>query len=124
MLISPLSRILSEVGRSVADTQKALDRNSIETQMTIDSDEGMGGYDIEATWYHIPEVDIELKLSLSMEYEEERDSNKRIRGYKPVLHAAPLNASYGSLYGYDVKGSSTLKAKIVVVPPATASNKE
>jgi hypothetical protein len=123
VLINPLTRILSEMGRSVADTQKALDRNSIDTQIAIDSDKGLEGYDIQATWYHIPEVDLELKMSLSMKYEVERDSKKKVRGYRPVLNAAPLNASYKSLYDYDAKGSSTLKAKIVVVPPATSINK-
>nr|WP_321497505.1 hypothetical protein [uncultured Methanolobus sp.] len=118
VLVSPLSTILGEMGRSIAQTQRALDRNSIDTQIELSSDEVLKEYNLEATWYHIPEVDIELKMTLSISYEEEKDSKGRVRGYKRILNAAPLNASYKSINSYDVEGSSVLKAKIVSVPPS------
>jgi hypothetical protein len=118
VLVSPLSTILSEMGKSIAQTQKAMDKNSIDTQIELSSDEVLKDYNLEATWYHLPEVDIELKMALSMSYEEEKDSKGRVRGYKRILNAAPLNASYKSLHSYDVEGSSILKAKIVSVPPS------
>lgn len=118
ILITPLSRFLGEVGRAVAETQLALDRNSIKTQIEIDEVKALSEYDIQAAWYHIPEVDLELKMSLTIKLEEERDSKNRIRSYKPVLNASPLNASYNSLYSYDVQGSSCIKAKIVSIPAA------
>lgn len=119
ILITPLSRFLGEVGRAVAETQLALDRNSIKTQIEIDEEKALSEYDIQAAWYHIPEVDLELKMSLTVKLEEERDSKNRIRSYKPVLNASPLNASYNSLYSYDVQGSSCIKAKIVSIPAAS-----
>nr|WP_304364437.1 hypothetical protein [Methanosarcina sp. KYL-1] len=115
---------MGEVGRSVAETQRTLDRNSIKTQLEIEEDEGLKDYDIQATWYHIPEVDLELKMSLTMKLEEERDSKNLVRGYKPVLNAAPLNASYNSLYSYDVRGSSSIKAKIVSIPASSKLREE
>ncbi|WP_407355636.1 hypothetical protein [Methanolobus sp. WCC5] len=118
VLVSPLSTILGEMGKSIAQTQRALDRNSIDTQIELETEESLKDYGLEATWYHIPEVDIELKMALSMGYEEERDSKDRVRGYRRVLNAAPLNASYKSLNSYAVEGSSILKAKIVSVPPS------
>ena len=118
VLVSPLSTILGEMGKSIAQTQRALDRNSIDTQIELSSDEVLKEYNLEATWYHIPEVDIELKMTLSMSYEQEKDSKGRVRGYKRILNAAPLNASYKSINSYDVEGSSVLKAKIVSVPPS------
>ncbi|WP_242492660.1 hypothetical protein [Methanolobus psychrotolerans] len=124
VLVSPLSTILSEMGKSIAQTQRALDRNSIDTQIELSTDEVLNEYNLEATWYHIPEVDIELKMALSMKYEEERDSKNRVRGYRPVLNAAPLNASYNSLNSYAVEGSSVLKAKIVSVPPSSRNVEE
>ena len=71
VLITPLSRLLGEIGRSVAETQRALDRNSIKTQIEIDEEKALSEYDIQATWYHIPEVDLELKMSLTVKLEEE-----------------------------------------------------
>ncbi len=119
VLINPLSRILGEVGRSIAETQRALDLNSIKTQIEIDDEKSLSEYDIQAAWYHIPEVDLELKMSLTVRFEEERDSKGRVRGYRPVLNASPLNASYNSLYSYDVQGSSCIKAKIVSIPASS-----
>ncbi|KKG15902.1 hypothetical protein EO98_10540 [Methanosarcina sp. 2.H.T.1A.6] len=116
VLITPLSRLLGEIGRSVAETQRTLDLNSIKTQIKIDEEKALSEYDIQAAWYHIPEVDLELKMSLTVKLEEERDSKNRVRGYRPVLNASPLNASYNSLYSYDVQGSSCIKAKIVSIP--------
>lgn len=124
VLISPLSQIIREVGTSIAETQKALDRNSLNTQLEIENDEILSQYDIQATWHHIPEVELELKMALSMSYEEEKDSKGNIRGYRPVLRAAPINASYRSLYEYDVQGASTLKAKFVSIPPSVQLIKE
>jgi hypothetical protein len=124
VLVSPLSTILAEMGKSIAETQRAMDKNSIATQIELSSDEALKDYNLEATWYHLPEVDVELKMALSMSYEEEKDSRGRVRGYKRVLKAAPLNASYKSLNSYDVEGSSVLKAKIVSVPPSYRSVEE
>ena len=124
VLITPLSRLLGEVGCSVAETQRALDRNSIQSQLEIEEDENLKDYGIQATWYHIPEVDLELKLSLSIKLETEVDSKNKVRGYKPVLNAAPLNASYNSLYNYNVEGSSSIKAKIVSIPGSSKLSEE
>ncbi|AEH61299.1 conserved hypothetical protein [Methanosalsum zhilinae DSM 4017] len=120
MLVSPLATILSEVGRSIAVTQRELDRNSINTQIELSSDEVLKNYDLDATWYHIPEVDLELKMALTMKYEEERDSKNQLRGYRRVLSAAPLNASYVSTNSYAVEGSSVLKARIISIPPSSS----
>lgn len=124
ILITPLSKLLGEVGRSVAETQRALDRNSIKTQLEIEEDETLKDYDIQATWYHIPEVDLELKISLSVKMEKELDSKNQVRGYKPVLNAAPLNASYNSLYSYNVLGSSSIKARVVSIPTSSKLREE
>jgi len=124
VLITPLSRLLGEVGCSVAETQRALDLNSIKSQLEIEEDENLKDYGIQATWYHIPEVDLELKLSLSIKLETEVDSKNKVRGYKPVLNAAPLNASYNSLYNYNVEGSSSIKAKIVSIPGSSKLSEE
>ncbi|AGF97502.1 hypothetical protein MmTuc01_2174 [Methanosarcina mazei Tuc01] len=43
ILITPLSRLLGEVGRSVAETQRALDLNSIKTQIEIDEEKADPG---------------------------------------------------------------------------------
>ncbi len=119
VLVNPLSRIITEVGKSISETQQAMDRNSIDTQLAIDNDEILSQYDIQATWHHIPEVELELKMALTMKYKEEKDSKGVVRGYRSKLHAAPLNASYKNYHEYDVEGASTVKAKFVSIPPSS-----
>jgi hypothetical protein len=118
VLVNPLAKIIAEVGKSISETQQAMDRNSIDTQLAIDNDEILSQYDIQASWHHIPEVELELKMALTMKYKEEKDSKGVVRGYLPKLFAAPVNASYKNLHEYDVNGASIIKAKFVSVPPS------
>lgn len=104
------------MGKAVAETQKALDRNSADTQIFIENDEILGQYDLRATWYHMPEVDLELKMSLSMHEETKLDTGIST----PKMFAAPINASYVKNFDYDVSGSSEIKVKIVPIPPPSA----
>lgn len=121
VLIRPLGRVLTLVASSIAEAQGTMDANSIATQKAIDQaiENGEIEYDIQAPWYHFPDVDIELKMALSMTEKAEVDRKGKVRGYKLTLLAAPLNAEYKNTYNYDVNGSSHIKAKIASIPPAT-----
>jgi hypothetical protein len=118
VLAEPLGEIVKHVGRAIAETQQALDRNSIAIEAELADKREELGYDLHATWYHLPETDIEIKMSLSMHWEEEKKAGKTV-AWKPILYAAPLNASYKNLFNYDATGTSVLKAKIVSIPPAS-----
>ena len=118
VLVEPLGEIIKHVGRAVAETQRELDRNSIATETELADKSEELGYDLHATWYHLPETDIEIKMSFSMQWEEEKKGGQTV-AWKPVLYAAPLNASYQNLFEYDATGTSVLKAKIVSNPPAS-----
>lgn len=124
ILIEPLGEILKYMGRAIAETQRALDENSIATETELAEVREKIGYDLHATWYHIPETDLELKMSLSMQWEEEKEEEGKPPVWKPMLYAAPLNASYRNLFDYDVTGASVLKAKIVSIPPASTIARE
>ena len=124
VLIEPLGEILKYMGRAIAEAQRALDENSIATETELADVREKIGYDLHATWYHIPETDLELKMSLSMQWEEEKEEEGKPPVCKPILFAAPLNASYRNLFDYDVTGASVLKAKIVSIPPASTIARE
>ena len=122
VLIEPLGDILKYVGRAIAETQQALDGNSIATETELADKREELGYNLHATWYHLPETTLELKMSLSMQLDEEKKRGKDGKEYvvqKRILRAAPLNASYKNLFDYDATGTSTLKTKIVSIPPAS-----
>jgi len=125
VLIAPLGKTLKYIGVSVSEAQKGLDANSIATQKAIDLaiENGELTHHVEAPWYHFPEVNVEIKMALSMTLKKEVDKNKKVRGYKPIILAAPLNATYKNTYKYDVNGTSQIKAKIVSIPPSSKLSK-
>jgi len=114
-LVRPLSEVLLSVGKSIVETQRELDRNSADTQILIENDQALSQYDIRATWYHMPEIDLELKMSLSVHEKTNIETQVSV----PILMSSPLNASYVKNYEYDVAGSSQIKVKIVSIPPPT-----
>ncbi|MBL7209038.1 MAG: hypothetical protein ISS52_02965 [Dehalococcoidia bacterium] len=118
VLIAPLGELLKHVGRAIAEAQRALDENSIATEVELADKREELGYDLHATWYHLPETNIEIKMSVSMHWEEEEEKEEgKPVVWKPVLYAAPLNASYKSLFDYEAAGTSVLRAKVVCIPP-------
>jgi len=118
VLISPLERILTEVARGVAEAQRQLDLNSVATQTQLANDPLLRELGLETTWYHIPEVELEIKLSLSLRREDRMEGDRLlVRRFR--MYAAPFNATYQSSFQADVAATSQLRARIVSIPPAS-----
>lgn len=117
VLVRPLGEVLARVGEGVAQAQRAMDLNSIATQTLIDNDPVLSEYGLQATWYHMPEVTLELKMSLAMKRETKTDASGRVLASKLRLLAAPHNAKVQNVLGLDVAGTSMVKARIVSIPP-------
>lgn len=117
VLLRPLGDVLAKVGEGVAQAQRAMDLNSLATQTLIDNDPVLSEYGLQATWYHMPEVTLELKMSLSLKRETKTDASGRVRQSKLTLLAAPHNAKVQNTLGLEVQGTSTVKARIVSIPP-------
>ncbi|MCU0987979.1 MAG: hypothetical protein MUC89_24195 [Acetobacteraceae bacterium] len=116
VLLRPLGDVLAKVGEGVAQAQRAMDLNSLATQTLIDNDPVLSEYGLQATWYHMPEVTLELKMSLSLRRETKTDASGRARIGKLSLLAAPHNAKVQNTLGLDVQGTSTVTARIVSIP--------
>jgi hypothetical protein len=112
VLIEPVDKILLSLGEAIAETQKALDRASVELQIAAENDPVLSKYDYQAPWYYMPEIELELKLALGVNFQQ-----VAANVFKKVMVAAPINATYKNRYDYQVEGTSVLKVKIVSVPP-------
>lgn len=125
-LIRPLGELMSSVGASVMETQRMMDEAAISTQKDIDRavENGELAYHLRAPWYHIPEVDVELKVALSMKFKTLTTNTGRPVSWRPVAIAAPVNAVYQNACNYDVQATSQIKARIVSVPPERALPEE
>ena len=114
VLISPLATMVRELGASVADAQRALDAGAVErrTKLAAEHPELQAlGYQV--TWYQIPEASVEMKMTLHFEKKQPDGPAK--------MYLAPFNSKYRNTMSFSADGSSTLKLRIVPVPPVTGA---
>lgn len=116
ILIVPIAQMIKKIGDGIAEAQKAMDTAAMESQKSLQTnfpDLAKVGYQV--TWYQMPEVLVELKMALHFE-NTVKDNIK-----KTGIFLAPFNAKYQNAYTYTADGSSSLKLRIVPVPPPAAA---
>lgn len=122
-LIRPLGEVLARVGEGIAEAQAAMDRASLATQTMIENDPALRDSGLQATWYAMPEVTVELKMSIAIRTERVTRNGKVVM-QRHSLWAAPFNATTANSTTSDVSGQSSLRARIVAIPPAVRGTAE
>jgi len=126
---APIQGVIAALGRGIAEAQMALDRGSVQAQEEIDADPVLAGLGMQATWYQLPRVELELKLAMTISEQPAGTTPTpaiaalpSTRSFlKPMrLIAQPVSASYQNRFNYDVNAASTIKLSIVPVPPPAA----
>jgi hypothetical protein len=131
---APIESLITALGQGIAQAQRAMDENSIQTQEQLDTDPVLSQYHLQATWYQFPSATLELKLSLSISEDQSSSPNSapsvaRVNlrpgistlQLNPVrLIAQPVSASYQTHFNYDAQAASTITVNIVPVPPPVA----
>jgi hypothetical protein len=117
---APIESIITSLGKSIAEAQRLLDQNSIQTQETYDSDPLLAPYGLQATWYQFPKVDLDLKISLSITQSTE-PANGSGGGPSPMISrlaliAQPVSAAYQTHFNYDATAASEITLSIAPVP--------
>ena len=129
VLVAPLPLLLTQTARAVAQAQVSLDEAAMHTQEQLDEltrqaameaapeaePVGLARFQIDAPWYHFPEVEVDIRMSLSVDIREETRNQKRV--YFPIVSAIPHNARSQNLTNFDARGTSGLRARIAAVPP-------
>lgn len=127
LLEVPFSLLLSQTAEAVAQAQAAMDETSMRLQAKLDElsaaaiadggeePSGLARFQVDATWYHIPEVEIDVRMALSMKVEEEVRSDGR-RVVRPLLRSIPYNVKTSRETVLEATGTSSVKARIVSVP--------
>ncbi len=91
----------------------------------------MIGAGFQPTFYQFSETVIEVKMAITTNYTSEREYNvhtdqrvveKKRKGWfgstkKKVLSTSTIDAKYSSKYNFSQEGTSTLKTRLVPVPP-------
>jgi hypothetical protein len=123
----PLGDLISSVGRGVADAQRDMDVASVSALQAIyESDEDFFrelqriGY--RPIWYHIPEAESEIQVALTVSGDQSTTQGTTPAGRSKVkLYAAPIDAGYTSRFNFTLQASSSLKFRIVPIPPSAAA---
>lgn len=119
-LSAPIGDLIAEVGRGIAEAQQAMDAATIDQVRALaaaeDGDEALlwlRRFGWQPTWYQIPEASAEISVALTLTGSGESQVQSR-----PRLLAAPIDASYTNRYGFELKAASTVRFKVVPVPPS------
>lgn len=116
VLIAPLEAMVRKIAASVAEAQLKLDQAALETHEKLaQTNKKLADMGYIPPWYHMPEINVELKMV--MHYEEKKEATG-----KPTFRAlwSPYNAKYKSNYTFSSEGASTLKLRIISTPPPAA----
>jgi hypothetical protein len=123
---APIQGVIAALGRGIAEAQMALDRGSVQAQEEIDADPVLASLGMQATWYQLPRVELELKLAMTISEQQGGATPAPAVGALPStraflrpmrLIAQPVSASYQNRFNYDVNAASTIKLSVVPVPP-------
>lgn len=109
ILIGPLREMVKQIGSAVAAAQTSLDEAALKSQENLPKELREIGYQV--TWYQMPDVTVELKVAVH--YEKTPSG-----GPLPRILLAPFNAKYQNAFTYSADGASTLRLRIVPVPPS------
>jgi hypothetical protein len=124
---APIESVISALGRGVSEAQAALDQNSMRAQEAIDTDPLLSRLGLQATWYQMPQVQLELKLAMAV---AQQSSTTRVSAgplagsFVPAfrLLAQPVSASFQNQFNFSLQATSTITLSIVPVPPPRASD--
>lgn len=130
---APLPDMLENLGTAIANSQFAMDRNSMLIAKMMGDRDNYGvqfsGEDekrsllelgFSPTFYHLSEATIDIRISLSMSQSSEFGLSVGAAvggGYGFVMFAASVNASYSQKFSYESSGSSSITARFVAIPP-------
>lgn len=128
VLNAPLPELVERLGLSVAHAQAALDRNSLElakemaaAQVEIgDKTYNLLSLGFQPAFYAFTEATIEAKMAFTIA----ESSGFGIGGSLgasfpagPVMIGATINVQYSRKYSFEVRGSSSVAARLVSLPP-------
>jgi hypothetical protein len=126
---APIEGVILALGKGVSQAQAELDRNSVAAQQTIDADPVLSQYGIQATWYQMPRVDLQLRLALTVAEEGQTATqtvpNARLATLAPGalrLIAQPVSAAFQNHFNYSADASSLITLSIVPVPSPRAGD--
>jgi len=118
VVAAPLADLIATVGHNVAAAQRTIDARTLEHFAAIyDTNaaafEPLRAIAYQPTWYQIADAAAEISLAVSVK----RSGAGAPGARRHELHGAHVDAAYAARFGYSHRAASSLKVRIVPVPP-------
>jgi len=115
VLLADLDGMIIKLSASIGEAQRQLDLAALRSQATLQQDyKELADIGYRVPWYVIPEVSVEVKVAVHFEEKTQEDGSK-----KSGWFFSPFNAKYQNAYSFVADGTSTVKLRIVPLPPST-----
>ena len=121
ILVTPVDDIIQQMAQSVASAQLALDQATLAAQKALQEQpeyQELRALGYQPSWYTIPEATFELKLAFYIEDTAEEVEGQEKGGLFRRIFGTTHNATYQNTQSFQAEGASTLKVRIVPVPPS------
>jgi hypothetical protein len=121
ILVAPVDDIIQQMAQSVANAQLALDRATLEAQKALQQRpefQELRALGYQPSWYTIPEATFELKLAFYIEDTTGETGGEEKGGIIRRIFGTTHNATYQNSQSFQAEGASTLRVRIVPVPPS------
>lgn len=121
ILVTPVGDIIQQMAQSVANAQLALDQATLAAQKALQEQpeyQGLRALGYQPSWYTIPEATFELKLAFYIEDTSGEAGGEEKGGLFRRIFGTTHNATYQNTQSFQAEGASTLKVRIVPVPPS------
>ncbi len=147
LLDVPFPEMVFNLASAIAEAQVKLDKESVEilrlmgsiddapvavpvvymekgNLMTGNTETSMIGAGFQPTFYQFAETIIEIKMAITMTLE--RTSENKVKGTSTTVNlsrrgisvkSTPVDATYSSKYNFSQEGSSSIRTRLVPVPP-------
>lgn len=121
ILVAPVDDIIQQMAQSVANAQLALDQATLAAQKALQERaeyQELRALGYQPSWYTIPEATFELKLAFYIEDATGEAGGEAKGGLLRRIFGTTHNANYQNTQSFQAEGASTLKVRIVPVPPS------
>jgi hypothetical protein len=118
---APVGELIAMLGSSVADAQRTIDGCVLEHfgaiyDVSVAAFEPLRAIGYQPTWYQISEAAAEISLAVSVK----RSAAAAPGARRYEVQGAHVDAAYAARFGYSHRTASSLKVRILPVPPPAA----
>lgn len=119
ILLTPISDMISTIGDSIVEAATSMNRHQVAAMQDYPNE--LIELGILPTFFHMQEVEVELKMALHvLETTEGTTEERKKKGW----FSTPINSTYTNAAQFETSGSSSVRMTFAPSPPPPAMEPE